>query len=315
MTQMVGKWSPMVGALMLALGCACAAFAQDDEPGVRARSLWNKRFQEARAKQRQPEGNQLAAGNKRTPPSKPPRAKQGVPIEGELIGVTLWRLRPAMASDDARIPRLVVQKSSGQSEAFCAERAGASQVFSEGELVRMGIEVARESKGYLYIINREVFADGRLSEPYLIFPSSTTRAGGNVVTAGRIVYLPADGDKLPYFTIQRRAADKTHVGEKLTIIISPQPLSPRGKRIKLDERTEITELDPAQVAEWERQWGGAVEQRETKGQLVKAWTLAEKRAGEGEGLGEDDPLPQMIYRVKNRTGTPALAHVFVRVAP
>jgi hypothetical protein len=32
-------------------------------------------------------------------------------------------------------------------------------------------------------------------------------------------------------------------------------------------------------------------------------------------LGEDDPLPQTIYRVKPKPGAPAVAHVFVRVAP
>jgi hypothetical protein len=300
---------------MMLLACGAWAAPQDEEAGGRPRRIWNKRFQEARANRKRAEARpQTPQPHLPKPPKNTPRQKNNN-SDGELIGVTLWRLQPASEAADATQPRMTVTKSDGLAESFFAERVGANQSFREGELVRMGVEVARESDGYLYVVNREVYADGRLSEPYLIFPSSTTPPNGNVVTAGRIVYLPADGDKLPYFTIQRSQIDRAQVGEKLTLVVSRTPLRPRGKVIKVDDRTEITQLDAAQVAEWERAWGGAVEQYETKGKAAQAWTLAEKRAGEGEGLGEDDPLPQTIYRVKPKPGAPAVAHVFVRVAP
>jgi hypothetical protein len=316
MYRQLRKTSLTCGALAAALCVLCGAPAvtarQDEGETVRERRLWNKRFQEARASRKKTEtGTNLGAP--RPAPKAPARTRRKDEAD-EFIGVTFWRLRQA-AGGGAGQASLVVRKAGGQSENYLAERVGANESFGEGELVRLGVEVAREERGYLYVINREVYADGRLSEPYLIFPSSTTPAGGNVVTAGRIIYLPADSDKLPYFTIQRSRADKAHVGERLTIIASPTPLKARGKLIKIDDRTEVIQLDAAQAEEWERAWGGPVERRETKGQLVKAWTLAEKRAGEGESLGEDDPLPQMIYRVKPKAGTPAVAQVVVRIAP
>jgi hypothetical protein len=317
MSRQLRESSLTRGALVAALCAVCIsavwAVPQDDEPTVRERRLWNKRFQEARANRKKTEtGTNLASH--RPAPKAPARARRKGDGD-EFIGVTFWRLRPAAAGGGAGQASLVVRKADGQAERYVAERVGANESFGEGELVRMGVEVAREERGYLYVVNREVYADGRLSEPYLIFPSSTTPAGGNVVTAGRIIYLPADTDKLPYFTIQRSRAEKAHVGERLTIIVSPTPLKARGKLIRIDDRTEVIQLDAAQAEEWERAWGGAVERRETKGQLVKAWTLAEKRAGEGEGLGEDDPLPQMIYRVRPKAGAPAVAQVVVRIAP
>lgn len=322
------RWMRRAGVLLLLVWAlpACAA-PQDDEPTVRERSLWNKRFQEARKNNKSaPTSTGQSTQHKtqqfqKTP--KTPKAQKTAkpshavsPAAGagdELIGVTFWRLRPAPDKGAAHDPRLVVSRAGGQFDQFIADRVSARHAFREGDLVRVGIEVARETNGYLYVINREIYADGSLSEPYLLFPSSTTPAGQNVVTAGRIVYLPADSDKLPYFTIQRHT-EKPQVGEKLTIIVSPEPLSPRGQTLKIDDRTEIIRLDSAQTAEWERAWGGAVEQHETKGQLVKVWTMAEKRAGEGTALSEDDPLPQMIYRVKTRSGAPAVAHVTVRIA-
>lgn len=302
--------------LLLSFGCLFAFGAVQDEDSqepVRERRLWNKRFQEARANKKKQEPNQTYNGQQKTQKIVLQKDKDD-DSDSEMIGITFWRLQRTTQNEASDKPIITVIKSNGLTEQFNAERAITNQAFSEGELVRMGIEVARETNAYLYIINREIYADGKLSDPYLIFPSSSTPKGGNIVTAGRIVYLPADSDKLPYFTIQRSQSDKAQVGEKLTIIVSPEPLQPRGSLIKVDDRTEVIKLDPAQAIEWEQKWGSKVEQRETKGQLVKAWTLAEKKAGEGEGLGEDDPLPQMIYRVKPKPGVPAMVNVNVRIA-
>jgi len=43
----------------------------------------------------------------------------------------------------------------------------------------------------------------RLGEPYLTFPALSTPPGGNVISAGKSVYVPAQGDPIPYFTLQR----------------------------------------------------------------------------------------------------------------
>ena len=53
-----------------------------------------------------------------------------------------------------------------------------------GQRVRLSIESART--GYLYVINRELYADGSTGEPYLIFPTTRLHRGDNKVTIGRI---------------------------------------------------------------------------------------------------------------------------------
>ena len=66
--------------------------------------------------------------------------------------------------------------------------------------------------------------------------------------------IPAQGDPIPYFTLQSSGGN--HVGEMLTIIISPKPLPAPVSGVA---------LDPATVAQWERMCGGQTERRESRG--------------------------------------------------
>jgi hypothetical protein len=125
------------------------------------------------------------------------------------------------------------------------------------------------------------------------------------MTAGKIIYVPAQGDPIPYFTLQRSRKDQ--VSESLTIIVSPEPL-PLG--------VGPLKLDPVRVAQWEKQWGGRIERREARGEVGKGWTAAEKEAGEGKRLlAQTDPLPQTIYRAAAKSGGPVLVSVPLRIAP
>jgi hypothetical protein len=248
------------------------------------RGLWNKQFMAARAR--------------KTAAKTTAKARPGV--DGELIGVTFWRLRPATASDDQRI--LLQQQ-------LLPERVGADTTFSRSDRVRLGIEVPRQGKSYLYIIDREVYPDGSVSDPHLIFPLKSTRGGNNVVTAGKIIEIPARGDKSPYFDLSLPTLREDRVGERLTIIVSP-------KRLNLPLSNKPLKLDPAQVAQWESQWGGPTERREARGGAGKGWTVEEKGAGEGKRiLRQDDPLPQTIYLVKVKPSGPVAVTVPLRIAP
>jgi hypothetical protein len=236
------------------------------------RRIWNKRFREARGRIR----------------SKRPRVTE---VNGELIGFTIWRLR-----------------ETNQSEPI-AERATADTLFLEGEQVRLSIETTQEGNGYLYVIDREVYADGTMSDPYLIFPSQTTPPGGNIVIAGKPVYVPAQGDPNPYFTLERSRRD--HISENLTIIVSPKPL-----KLPLGTPANPARLDVARVAQWEKQWGGRVERREDRDEAGKQWTLAEREASRGERrLVQGDPLPQTIFLVKVKPGAPMMLHAPLQIAP
>jgi len=274
---------------------------EDDE----TRRLWNKQFGEAREKARPNRPNAQAQTWKSKPPGAAgpeaiPGAARGDELGDQLIGVTIWRLRPARPGDD----RILVQKD-GQ---YALERVAADTPFKEGELVRISVEAPREYDNYLYVIDREVYKDGRgelLGEPSLIFPGRGTPSGGNMISAGRSVYVPAQGDPIPRFTLQR--SGENHVGERLFILISPEPMPVNVER---------PELDSATVAQWERVCGGQTESRESRGDMGKQWTKAEQEADQGaRKLAQIDPLPQTIYRVRAKRGGCAMVAVPLRIAP
>src|SRR5687767_6643678 len=171
------------------------------------RRLWNKQFQKAREGAEKTRPNAKAQTVKAKPPAAVNRpAKPGVigdeTGEGELIGVTIWRLRRAVKGDD----RILVQKNGARSSQYALERVAADASFEEGQFLRISVEAPRGYDNYLYVVDREVYKDSRgerLGEPLLIFPSPSTPPGGNVISAGRSVYIPAQGDPLPYFALQR----------------------------------------------------------------------------------------------------------------
>jgi hypothetical protein len=266
-------WRLMSTAMLLGFCClwAIAVPPLHDEDEGNTRRIWNKRFREARDRTRT-------------------RRPGGTAVGGGLIGFTIWRLR-----------------ETNQSRPI-AERATTDTLFREGEQVRLSIEVPQESDGYLYVIDREVYEDGTTSDPYLIFPSQTTPPRGNIVTAGKPVYVPAQGDTNPYFTLERSRRD--HILEKLTIIVSPKPL-----KLPLETPDNPTRLNRVQVARWERQWGGRVERREARDGAGKQWSDAEREADGGQRrLVQGDPLPQTIFLVKFKPGEPMMLHAPLHIA-
>jgi hypothetical protein len=278
---------------------------EDDE----TRRLWNKQFQKAREEAKKPKPNAKAqTANAKPPatvkPSAKPSAVGAETVDGELIGVTIWRLRSAVTGDD----RILVQKNGARSSQYALERVAADAPFEEGQFVRISVEAPRGYDNYLYVVDREVYKDSRgekLGEPLLIFPGPSTPSGGNLISAGRSIYVPAQGDPLPYFTLQRSGGN--HVGEMLFILISPEPLPVNVGR---------PELDPATVAQWERQCGGQTERRESRVGVGIQWTKAEQEADEGKRkLVQSDPLPQTIYRVRAKRGGCALVAIPLRIAP
>ena len=92
--------------------------------------------------------------------------------------------------------------------------------FGKYEIVQ-GRSIANQCEavraGYLYVIDREQYADGTLGEPYLIFPTRTS-AGDNKV-AGRLLEIPAQDDSPPFFTMKKSRPD--HVAEVLSVLVTP----------------------------------------------------------------------------------------------
>jgi hypothetical protein len=112
-----------------------------------------------------------------------------VPVVGvspdTVIGITLWRLRPSRKSDTGE---RIITHDGPESMQWLPERISSNGRLAEGDRIRMSIEAART--GYLYVVDREQYADGSQGEPYLIFPTTRTRGGDNSVKAGRVIGIP-----------------------------------------------------------------------------------------------------------------------------
>lgn len=201
------------------------------------------------------------------------------------IGVTIWKLRAAAPGDTAR---LLVQDPQGAVQ-WTPQRVEAGTPLALGDRVRVSVESPRD--GYLYVIDREQYADGTTSDPFLIFPTTRARGGDNRVTAGRLVELPAQTDAPPFFTLQ--ATRPNQVAELITVLISQQPLTdatPGPGPLALSRDT---------VARWEKEAGSTVEQLEMVGGAGRVWSSEEQRAGADATrlLTQQDPPPQTVFRV------------------
>jgi hypothetical protein len=216
-----------------------------------------------------------------------------------VIGVTVWRLRPAKAIDSSE--RILTHESNESSE-WIPERIAADAKLKEGDRVRLSIEAARA--GYLYVIDQEQYADGSLSEPYLIFPTTRMRDGDNNVKQGRIIEIPSQEDSPPFFTLRRSRADQT--GEILSVLVTTEPLE------AVEIGREPIKLSNQIFAAWEKSWGAGVGRLEMENGAGKSWTSQEKEAGADPKrlLKADEPAPQSLYyRPKAKTGEPIVAEL------
>jgi hypothetical protein len=224
------------------------------------------------------------------------------PTDVKDVGVTLWRLRPANDTDTG--PAFNVLQG-GKMVVMVPERIEGTSPVALGDRVRISIESPRD--GYLYVINREQYSDGKTGDPVLIFPTTRIRGGDNKVSAGRLVDIPDSADSQPYFTLrtEQKPGQPQTVGELITIVISPRPIEGITPALK-----PIT-LAPARVAKWENDWEGDVaDVLEMNGGAGRAWTNAEKQAGEAtRSLTQEDPTPQTIYRVAGRPNEPLMLTV------
>lgn len=291
--------------------------AQDENA---PRRLWDGAFLKKRAEAKTPAPGRKTTAYRRATPKKPAAPNTAAPsspaqntaaqnqaaeqTDGEMIGLTIWRLR-APRADDSKESRLLLIEGSNKKTELTPERVEADTVFRPGDQLRLTIESPRD--GYLYVIDREIYADGKTSEPYMIFPSLDIRNGANSVAAGKLVDLP---DQQSPFTLGSYLANPNYAGEQLTILVTPEPL----KNVK--PGSGPVKLDPETVAQWESQWAGASERFELIGGAGKTYTKAEKEAGQNgsRALTQDDAMPQTLYHVDIKQGAPLLVKVPLRTS-
>lgn len=281
-------------------GSALPANAQT--PDEQTRKLWDTAFI---SPAKSSGASRRTAARRRSGERRYRIATPNIPTQGvapdTVVGVTVWRLRPSTSADSGE--RLIVHEGADEVE-WLPERISANTQLGEGNRLRISIEAART--GYLYVIDRELYADGTMSDPYLIFPTTRTLAGDNEVKIGKVIEIPAQEDDPPYFTVRRSRSDQ--VAEVLSVIVSPTRL----------EGIEITakaqKLSEAQVAVWEKSWGARVGWLEMEDGAGKPWTEEEKQAGDGtKALKADAPAPQVLYyRPNTKPNEPLFVQVRLR---
>src|SRR5262249_11257779 len=99
-------------------------------------------------------------------------------------------------------------------------RVDDSAAFSTGERVRLGLELLSRD-AFVYIIDREQFADGSYGDPYLIFPTKNINGGKHLARPGQQVQLPRAGG---CFCVKSRQPAKPLAAENLIVVVSPAPL-------------------------------------------------------------------------------------------
>jgi hypothetical protein len=223
-----------------------------------------------------------------------PEIKSG----NEVVGLTLWQLRPATKSDDASLR--ILEREDETTLEWIPVRVDSDTVFALGDRVRLSFESPRD--GYLYVIDRELYEDGSFSEPFLIFPTLKDYNGNNRVMAGRVIEIPKTS-----FRLKSKRPD--YKGERLSFIVTPEPLA--GVTIG----SRMIQLDKAQVNNWEKSWSVVAEKWELEKGKGQVYTRAEKEAGESLArlLTQDDELPQTIFVIASKPGNPFLLNFPMRI--
>jgi hypothetical protein len=212
------------------------------------------------------------------------------------VGVTIWRLRPSDASDHGA--RKIGLEGSKQVE-FTPERVEVGTPLQVNDRVFLSVESPRA--GYLYVVDREQYADGSMGDAVLIFPTTRTNGGDNRVTPGKLIDIPAQNDDPSYFTLVPSPSRQDQVAEILSIVVTTAPLG----NFPISDKP-LT-LGKSQIAKWEKEWCSGVERYELEGGAGQQWSQEEKEASAGVNgryLRQGDPSPQTIYLVeaKNNVG-------------
>jgi uncharacterized protein DUF4384 len=195
------------------------------------------------------------------------------------VGVTVWRFEPAKKGTYNGEGSGAGSYSNKAD--WVPKRVEADVKFREGDTLRISIESPRD--GYLYVVNRDLLADGTYGETNLIFP---TQGEDNRLKAGKLIDIPAQ-DEPPFKATPKRDQSS----ELLTIIVttSPLPLALSDGPIPIS-RTQLTA--------WEESWGAEPDRFEMNGGAGQVRTKQEELAASPSNtrqLTREDPLPQTIY--------------------
>jgi len=217
------------------------------------------------------------------------------------IGLTIWRYRTAAGRDKTKE---LVEEDDGQE--WILERIAEGTPLVPGQKVRLSLE-SLSKIGYLYVIDREEYADGTFGDPLLIFPTQKS-IDSNKAEPGRLIYIPSTSGR---FRIKPSESAKTHIGESLTIIVSPKPLIDDGQL-----QAGAMKLQREQFDQWLSKWKPRTAKFEMEGGEGQTMTRLEKAAAKLDSplLAQSDPVPQTIYQLVVKPEDPLLIVLPLRFA-
>jgi hypothetical protein len=211
------------------------------------------------------------------------------------VGVTILRV-------DAGQSKGVDQEGAEQT----IERMDTNAPYTNGDTIRLRLQPA--TGGYLYIVDREQYADGSLGPATLVFPTLRTRKGNNLLEPWTPIEVPAYPSvwRFKPRALKEGEARKVQTTEVLTIIVSPKPLVDSSR---ISEKQLA--LNPGEFEGWLAQWKTAVQQFDMEnsiGQVLKSKGIDQ----DGEEATEEEVGGQTIYRVATKPGNPLLVNLPLR---
>lgn len=203
------------------------------------------------------------------------------------IGITLWQLSEVRPQTNLET---LLENADGKKRYLLPERVSIDTIFEPYDLVRFTVESSR--RGYLYIIDQEMFADGTIGDAYLVFPSKRINNGINLIAPGKPIELPDLKGNPFYFELRPENQNGDSLtAEILTVIITDQPIP----GVKIGEIPSL--IIEKTLESWRTKWVGRVEIFETDEHAD--YTKNEKNAANGNiTLNADDPLPQTVFMVE-----------------
>ena len=222
--------------------------------------------------------------------------KEDLPLSSQSVGITIWKVLEAQRGyAGARI--LSHPNQSGSAIEYQAERLAGEPVLAYGDKVRLGIE--SRTDGYLYVFDREIYADGSWSPAYMIFPTARLLEGNNRIVANKPVELPSLTDDPFYFEAKKLGIDRSKilVGEILSIVITDKPI-PRFNSVGRN----VLEVPPGELESIERLYSGIAEVFELEDGVGQPYSEAERDAATKSArlLTHADPVPQTFYLMKSK---------------
>lgn len=209
------------------------------------------------------------------------------------LGVTIWRVDRG---------RSIEQEGEEQT----IERLDTGAPYTDGDRIRLTIE--SPTKGFMYIVDQERYADGSYGLAMLVFPTLKTSKGNNFIDTWRTVEVPAYPAVWRFTPRKLKEGEvrKEQTAEVLTIILAPNPLVARNR---IGEKPLA--LNKGEFENWRAQWQKRFQRFDVEGYVGQVITKGVEQQGEEAG-SEDEIGAQTTYQVAIRPGRPIFVTVPLR---